>query len=179
LPQAEGDLPRAAAILAPLHPPANNAIAIEKQAYQAILERRPVSIIPRLREILAQPDPTLGYFNGELHFWLDWTQELAGDRAAAQESWQKARSELERQLKEQPGNHFLIGDLALVNMGVGDKAAAMALIERCMAVNSVEKDAIAGPRSLELVARIAPAMGEPDRAIAALQKLLSIPLAAF
>jgi TolB-like protein/Tfp pilus assembly protein PilF len=173
--QAEGDLPRASAILAPLHPAANNAIAIERQAYQAILERRPASIIPRLKEILAQPDPTLGYFNGELRFWLGWAQAVAGDRVAAQESLRKARSELEALLKEQPENHFLIGDLALVNMMMGDKAAALALAERCMTVNPVEKDALAGPRSLEIIARIAPALGEPDRAIAALEKLLSIP----
>ena len=44
-----------------------------------------------------------------------------------------------------------------------------------MAVNPMEKDAIAGPRSLEIVARIGAEMGEPDRAIAALEKLLSIP----
>jgi TolB-like protein/class 3 adenylate cyclase/Tfp pilus assembly protein PilF len=173
--QAEGDLPRASAILAPLHPAANNTIALERQTYQAILERRPGAIIPTLKEILAQPDPALGYFNGELRFWLGWAQAVAGDQAAAQESWREARGELESFLKEQPENHFLIGDLALINMGLGDKAAAFAMVERCMAVNPVEKDAIAGPRSLEIAARIAAEMGEPDRAIAALEKLLSIP----
>jgi hypothetical protein len=102
------------------------------QSTVQILERRPASIIPRLKEILAQPDPTLGYFNGELRFWLGWAQAVAGDRVAAQESLRKARSELEALLKEQPENHFLIGDLALVNMMMGDKAAALALAERCM-----------------------------------------------
>jgi TolB-like protein/Tfp pilus assembly protein PilF len=173
--QAEGDLPLAAAILTPLHPAANNTIAVERQTYQVILERRPAPIIPRLKEILAQPDPTLGYFNGELRFWLGWAQEVAGDQVAAQQNWRQARSELEPFLKEQPENHFLIGDLALINMDLGDKTAAFALAERCMAVNPVEKDAIAGPRSLEIIARVAAAMGEPDRAIAALEKLLSIP----
>jgi TolB-like protein/Tfp pilus assembly protein PilF len=173
--QVEGDLPRASAIIAPLHPPANNTIAIEKQIYQVILERRPAPIIPRLKEILAQPDVTLGYFNGELRFWLGWAQEVAGDHAAAQESWRQARDELEPLLKEQPQNHFLIGDLALVNMGLGDKAAAFAMVDRCLAVNPVDKDAIAGPRSLEIVARIAAAMGEPGRAIPAIEKLLSMP----
>src|SRR5206468_1805918 len=56
--QAEGDLPRAAALLAPLHPNADN-VALEIQVYQAILERRPAQIIPRLKEILAKPDPAL------------------------------------------------------------------------------------------------------------------------
>src|SRR5213079_245616 len=39
--QAEGDLPRASAILAPLRPGADLNQALETQVYQAILERRP------------------------------------------------------------------------------------------------------------------------------------------
>jgi TolB-like protein/Flp pilus assembly protein TadD len=173
--QAEGDLPRAAALLAPLRPAADLSQALEQQVYQAVLERRPAQIIPRLKEILAKPDPALGYFNGELRFWLGWTQEVTGDHAGAQESWRQARSELESFLKEQPENFQLIGDLALTNMGLGDKTAALALSERAIATMPIEKDAIAGPRPIEILARVAAQMKEPDRAIAALQKLLSIP----
>ena len=173
--QAEGDLPRAAALLAPLHPNADNLDALGTQVYQAILERRPAPVIPRLKEILAKPDPALGYGNGELRFFLGWAQEVAGDHAAAQRTWRQARSELEPFLKQQPENYYLIGDLALVNMGLGDKAAALALSERAMAANPIEKDLSTGPWSLEILARVAAQMKEPDRAIAALQKLLSIP----
>ncbi len=173
--QVEGDLPRASALLAPLHPNADDFAAVETQVYQALLERRPAQIIPRLKEILAKPDPALGYINGELRFWLGWAQEVAGDHAAAQESWRQARSELEPFLKEQPENSALIGDLALTNMGLGDKAAALTLAGRAIAVNPIEKDALDGSATIEILARVAARMGEPDRAIAALQKLLSIP----
>jgi tetratricopeptide (TPR) repeat protein len=173
--QAEGDLPRASALLSPLHPGADDSSALETQVYQAILERRPAQIIPRLKEILAKPDPALGYTNGEVRFWLGWAQEVAGDHAAAQESWRQARSELEPFFKEQPENYFLIGDLALINTGLGDKAAAFKLIEREMAVVPLEKDAMDGPLPIEILARVAARMGEPGRAIAALQKLLPIP----
>jgi tetratricopeptide (TPR) repeat protein len=173
--QAEGDLPRASALLAPLHPAADDTNALEEQVYQAILEHRPAQIIPRLKEILAKPDPALGYFNGELRFWLGWAQEIAGDHAAAQESWRQARSELEPFLKEQSENYSLIGDLALTNMGLGDKAAALALSERAMAANPIEKDAVEGPIPIEILARVAAQVGEPERAIVALQKLLSVP----
>jgi TolB-like protein/class 3 adenylate cyclase/Tfp pilus assembly protein PilF len=173
--QAEGDLPRASAVLAPLHPNADDTQALETQVYQAILERRPVLVIPRLMEILAKPDPALGYLNGELRFWLGWAQEVAGDHAAAQETWRQARSELEPFLKEQPENYFLIGDLALTNMGLGDKAAALALSERAMAAEPIEKDALDGPGAIEILARVTAQIGETDRAIAALQRLLSIP----
>ena len=173
--QAEGDLPRASAILAPLHPATDDSGALEIRAYQAILERRPAQIIPRLKEILAKPDPALGFYNGELRFWLGWAQEVAGDQAAAQESWQQARSELEPFLKKQSENVGLIADLTLINMGLGDKAAALALSEQAMAANPIEKDALDGPIPIEILARVSARMGEPDRAITALQKLLSIP----
>jgi tetratricopeptide (TPR) repeat protein len=173
--QAEGDLPRAAALLAPLHPPAEDPQALETQIYQAILERRPRQIISRLKELLEKPDPALGSITGELRFYLGWAQEVAGDHSAAQESWRHAHTELEPFLKEQPENFGLMGYLALVSMGLGDKAAAFKLIERAMAVIPIDKDAVAGPIPIEILARVAAQMGEPDRAIAALQKLLSIP----
>ena len=173
--QAEGDLPRASTILAPLHPNADDSIALETQAYQAILERRPELVISRLSEILATPDPALGYYNGEYRFWLGWAQEVASDHVGAQNSWRQARSELERFLIEQPENYGLIGDLALTDSGLGDKAAALSLGERAMAVIPIEKDAIDGCIAIEILARVTAQVGEPDRAIAALQKLLLIP----
>ena len=72
-------------------------------------------------------------------------------------------------------NYDLIGDLALTNMGLGDKAAALALSERGMAALPIEKDAASGGGPIEILARVAAQMGEPDRAIAALQQVLLVP----
>jgi serine/threonine-protein kinase len=44
-----------------------------------------------------------------------------------------------------------------------------------MAMRPIEKDALEGSARIETFARVAAGTGEPDRAIAALQKLLSIP----
>jgi TolB-like protein/Flp pilus assembly protein TadD len=173
--QAEGDLPRAAALLTPLHSTADDSSTLGTRIYQATLERKPARIIPRVKEELAKADPALDYHTGELRFWLGWAQDVAGDRASAQESWRQARSELEPFLKEQPDNYNLIADLALTNMGLGDKAAAFALIERAMSAMPIEKDALDGPAPIDILARVAAQMGEPDRAIAALERLLSIP----
>jgi serine/threonine protein kinase/Tfp pilus assembly protein PilF len=173
--QAEGDLPRAAALLATLRPNADDPNALETQVYQAILERQPAPIASRLKEILANPNPALGYLNGELRFWLGWAQELAGDPAAAQESWRLARSELEPLLKEQPDNYNVVGNLALINAGLGDKPAAFAWAEQATAVLPIERDATSGAIPIEILARVAAQMGEPDRAIAGLRTLLSIP----
>ena len=173
--QAQGDLPRASALLAPLHPGADDTSVLETQAYQGILERHPAHIIPRLKEILVKPDPALGNLTGELRFWLGWAQEVAGDHAAARESWRQTRNELDSFLVEQPENWNLVADLALTNMGLGDKAVALTLAERAMAVAPIEKDAVFGPAPIEILARVAGRVGEPDRALAALRKLLSIP----
>jgi serine/threonine protein kinase/Flp pilus assembly protein TadD len=173
--QAEGDLRRAATLLNPLRPTASAPFALEAQVYQTILERQPARLISRLKELLAKPDPALGYLNGELRFWLGWAQDLAGEHVAAQESWRQARSELEPFLKGQPDNYALIGDLALTNMALGDKTAALALAERAIAAVPIEKDAMDGPMSIDVLARVAAQTGESDRAIAALEKVLSIP----
>ena len=173
--QAEGDLPRASLLLAPLRLGADYANALETQVYQAILESRPASVIVQLKEILAKPDQSLGYYNGELRFWLGWAQEVAGDHAGARESWSQARSELEPLLKEQPENFVLMGDLALTNMWLGDNVAALTLAERAIAMFPVGKDALTGPRPLDILARVTSRIGDSDRSISTLEKLLSIP----
>jgi TolB-like protein/class 3 adenylate cyclase/Flp pilus assembly protein TadD len=172
---AEGDLRTASMLLTPLHLSADLTQALQTQVYLAVLERQPAPMITRLQEVLAKPDPALGYINGDLRFYLGWAQEVAGDHAGAQESWRHARSELEPFLKEQAENLGLLAGLALTYMGLGDKAAAFAFVDRCMAATPIEKDALSGIIPIEVLARVAAQMGEPDRAITALQKLLSVP----
>jgi serine/threonine protein kinase/Tfp pilus assembly protein PilF len=173
--QAQGDLPRAAALLSPLHPGVGYVNALETQVYQAILESRPAPVITQLKEILTKPDQTLGFYAGELRFWLAWAQEVAGDTAAARESWTQGRAELESFLKEQSENFILMGDLALTNVALGDNNAALALAERAVEMSPIEKDALTGPRPLEIVARVAARTGDIERSISTLEKLLSIP----
>ena len=175
--QAEGDLPRAAALMASMQPAADNTNALETQAYQAILERSHAPITSRLKELLAKSDPPLGSSKGELRFWLGWTQEVVGDHVSAQQSWQQARRELESFITQEPDNYSLLGGLALTEMSLGDKAAALAHSEQAIAAVPIEKDALDGPASIEFLARVAAGLGDADRAIAALQKLISTPYA--
>ena len=173
--QAEGDLPRAAAFLASAPSNPDDSSTLGTRIYQAILERNPAQIIPRVKEELAKAYPALDFHTGELRLWLGWAQEFAGDHADAQESWRQSRSELDSFLKEQPENWNLIEDLALIDAGLGDKTAALALLQRATAAVPIEKDALDGPVPIEILARVAAQVGEPDRAISALHKLLSIP----
>src|SRR5213596_1711302 len=173
--QAMGDLPRAAALLTPLYSRADDGGTMNTQAYQAILERRTAPIIPRLKEMLSKPDSAPGNDKGELRFWLGWAQDIAGDHAGAHDSWMQARNELESSLKEQPESYLLVGVLALTEMKLGENALAMTLADRGLSANPIEKDAMTGPLSFEVFARVTAATGDHDRSIAALKKLLSIP----
>ena len=61
-------------------------------------------------------------------------------------------------------------------MGLGDKAAAFAFVEKGDEPRSRSRRTLWTARlRLRFFARVAAQMGDPDRAIAALQKLLSIP----
>ncbi|HEY4283114.1 MAG TPA: hypothetical protein VGM62_08615 [Chthoniobacterales bacterium] len=173
--QALGNLPQAAALLEPLHPNADNLFVLEIQIYQSILQRNPGEITVRLKDLLSKPAPAPGYFTGELRFWLGWAQEIAGDKPGANETWRQARTELESFLETQPQNFALLEDLALTSMSLGDKAAAFDFAERAAHANPAERDAMYGPFSTEILARVAAHFDERDRAFSALEKLHSIP----
>src|SRR5262249_25134472 len=90
--QAQGNLGAASALLASLGPVSvADSGAWEAQVYQAILERHTAQIIPQLEKVLSEPNPALGYYTGELLFWLGWAKEVAGDRSAARETWARAK----------------------------------------------------------------------------------------
>jgi len=139
--------------------------------------RRPPrsTLFPYTTLFRSQPASASGYFVGELRFWLGWAEQVDGDRAAAKEAWQKARSELEPFLGSQPQNFALLEDLALITMMLDDKASAFDFAERAAAANPIDKDAMYGPFSIEILARVAAHFGEFDQAFSSLEKLRSIP----
>jgi TolB-like protein/Tfp pilus assembly protein PilF len=173
--QGQGDLPHAASLLAPLRPGVDDVGALETQIYQAILERNLQEIIPRVQQILANPNPAFGLLDGDLSFWLGWAQQIAGDSASAHESFLRAQRELEKHLPEQRTNYGILDDLALVYTALGDKSKALDFAERAMKANPIEKDAVRGPLPVEIFARVCARFGETDRAMTALETLLSIP----
>src|SRR5204862_7360419 len=59
--------------------------------------------------------------------------------------------------------------------GLAYNAAAIAFAYQPVANKTIKNDAVTGPVPIEVLAPVACMMGEPDRTIAALQKLLSIP----
>jgi serine/threonine protein kinase/Tfp pilus assembly protein PilF len=173
--QCEGDLARARHFLAQIQIKPDNFVGVQTQVRQSILERNPATAVTFLQQVLAHPDPTIPRGNAEFRVALGWAQKLTGDEAAARQSYLQARSELETLLKDQPDNSWIMADLALTYMGLGDKAAAFRFAEQGIAANPVQKDSLLGPGQIEALVRVAAQMGEADRAISELEKLLQIP----
>src|SRR5215471_3294982 len=97
---------------------------------------------------------------------------LSGAREARTED---GASELDAFLDSQPQNFALLEDLALTNMSLGDKAAAFEMCQRAEEASPTTTDAMYGPFAVEVVARVAAGLNEPDRALEALKKLQSVP----
>ncbi|MFN2540602.1 MAG: tetratricopeptide repeat protein, partial [Chthoniobacterales bacterium] len=173
--QVEGDLARSANILASVQISPVFELGVQTQVRQNLFERKPAAAIARLREVLAHTDPAIPRANAELRFSLGWAQKVAGDETGAHQTWTQVRGELETLLKEEPENGWIMADLALACMGLGDKKAAQEFAEQGVIANPVAKDAMLGPAQTEVLARVAAQTGEPDRAIALLEKLLETP----
>jgi len=103
----------------------------------------------------------------KLRFFLGWAQEVAATMPPPRKVGDNARSELEPLLKEQPENYYLIEISGSSIWALGDKAAAFGSRGTGHGANPIEKDRSTGLWSLEILARVAAQMGEPDRAIAA------------
>jgi hypothetical protein len=128
--QAEGDLPRASALLAPLSPAVDDTPSLETQVYQANPGAPPCKSHPSAKGNIDQGlIQRLGYLNGELRFWLGWAQEVAGDHAAAQEAGDRRAANWNLSSKNSRKIHDLIGDLALTIWVSGDKAARAGSVE--------------------------------------------------
>ena len=171
--QAEGDLPRAAQLVAGQDVKSWGSNDIVTHTSQATFERHPAQIIPQLKQLLNEHGPDLDV--EQARFWLGWAQEQSGDHAAAQQTWHEVVTKLEVSVKVEPDSTYLLDSLALTSACLGDKNAALSYARRAMELVPIEKDALSGPAELEFYARTAALTGETDQAITALQKLLSIP----
>jgi predicted Zn-dependent protease len=85
------------------------------------------------------------------------------------------RDELVKFVREQPNNVWIVASLANAYAGLGDKEAALREGERSLAILSVAEDPVTAPAIEEFLALTEAQVGEADRAIARLERLLAIP----
>jgi TolB-like protein/Tfp pilus assembly protein PilF len=100
---------------------------------------------------------------------------LAGDAASAHDDIEKARGALEARLRERPSDQSAMMQLSWVDLALNRNAEALRLAHQASELMPVEKDSLAGPASLALLAEIQARAGEPAEAVKTLRRLLSIP----
>lgn len=100
---------------------------------------------------------------------------LKGESSRARHLYADARNKLRTAIREKPDNPMLWGELALAEVGYGDKAAAIRAGTKAIQLLPVSKDAYDGPALLETLATIYAKAHEPERAVALLKQLLALP----
>jgi len=169
--QATGQLDKAQPLVAQMKPSLKDYNAISTVWYQAKLRRDPAPAI-KVLEPLARPTDS----------GFDWMfnaadvadlQALSGDNPSSQSIFRQVRDRATALAHEQPDNARYLGVLAQALSHLGEKDAALSVIDKLMALRA--GDLRNQPSSEEQRARILTLFGEKDQAIEILQRLLQTP----
>ncbi|CAN5673117.1 hypothetical protein BH20VER1_BH20VER1_06600 [soil metagenome] len=173
---AKGDLAAARSVLDRIP---SDAKKFDSRAMVLTLERRyaeAAAVVEQKRAAIAPGQPHELGFASE---WLGLLRALAGDAEGARAAYLEAKEVLERLAREQPQNIFVAGALAQTYVGLSDKKAALREAARGVAALPASQDAVFGPLAEETLARVEAQVGEHDRAIARLERLLRTPYGAY
>ena len=173
--QSEGDLPAAAEVLAKVDSDSSPEPCVMARTYQFLLERRYQDAIEFTQKLLSQPTPKRMFTSSYVRLSLAIAQDLAGEKAEAKTTYAQVVDEMEKFVREQPNNVFIVSGLASAYAGLGNKEAALREGERSLAMLSSIDDALMAPGIEEFLARTEAQVGEADRAISRLEHLLTIP----
>jgi TolB-like protein/Tfp pilus assembly protein PilF len=172
---AEGNLEQAGKLLEGVNAqtPSINAFVTKKD--QFILERHfdeAIRLIQnRLTEYRDLPDIERLF---DLFFLL-LAQQYSGDVVGARATAQQVLSPLETLCQNDPDNTTFAQVLSVTRAVLGQKDAAIKGAERAIALLPSGKDAVTGPKGEEILASIEAFVGDKNRAIPRLQRLLEIP----
>lgn len=174
--QSLGELDQADPLLQKLHPTVeNDAVGLGEICDQAKLRRSYSDTIGFLRRFLAQADSLTTPWRVYFRLRLADLERLSGDVSHANATYVQARDELEKALKEQPGNDgYWENALAQSYAGLGDRQLAMKYIQQAISLKPTSKDAWIGPTYEYTQAQIAARFGN-DLAFPILAHLLTIP----
>jgi TolB-like protein/cytochrome c-type biogenesis protein CcmH/NrfG len=172
--QAEGNLEQAGKLLAGVNAQTPSLTALLPKMNQLFLERRFDEAIRLIHSRLASPDlPEFERLFAPLFVVL--AQRYAGDMAAARASAQPMLGMLETVGKTAPDNPYIALALSEIHAALGEKEAAIKEAERATTLLPSAKDAVEGPTYEEHLASIEARFGDKNRAIATVQRLLTIP----
>ena len=110
-------------------------------------------------------------------FFLVQAKEYAGDIGGARAIAQRGLGPLETLCQKDPDNPNFAYALSVFHAVLGQKDAAIKEAERMITLLPTVKDAVAGPGYEQNLAYVEVLVGEKNRAIPRLQRLLEIPYA--
>ena len=108
-------------------------------------------------------------------FHLVLAKVYAGDTNGARATAQQLLGPLETFAQKDPDNLILVLVLPIIHAVLGQKDAAIKEAERATMLRPSGKDAVTGPWAEESLAYVEVLVGEKNRAIQRLQRLLEIP----
>jgi TolB-like protein/Tfp pilus assembly protein PilF len=131
-----------------------------------------------LQQAESLPDDQLSAFPGHLwskYFCIGFARKALQDEPGARVAFLKAKSAAEGKLKRNPDSEEAHLQLAKVLAYLGEKEAALAEAQRATELLPETKDAFGGPEIMTGVAEVYAIVGDYDRAIEILERLLSRP----
>jgi serine/threonine-protein kinase len=109
------------------------------------------------------------------HLYLAWSLQSAGETAKAAAAYTEVAARSLAALVERPDDADLHLALGFAYAGLGQKTEAVAEGERAVALMPVAEDALTGADMLAHQAELYIRVGEPDKAIALVDRVLSMP----
>ena len=171
---AQGKLDEAQRLLSDLHPDFANDSVTEILIQHWLFNRDYSKLIETLQPALT--DLGISAMGRALYREaIGFAQLRSGDKAAANKTLLHTRSDLELLRQRDANNPELVAHLGAVNAYLGEKETALEEAENAAALLPASQDAVVGPALEEDLARVEAEVGEIDRAIARVQKLLNTP----
>jgi tetratricopeptide (TPR) repeat protein len=175
--QAQGNLKEAARFLSGINWQTPNEVTFQ-MITQLRLERNYGEAIHLLQTRIAQFRYPSELEKGDDQAMLPLLQRLAGDSAGASVAAKQARDALEALSKTRPDD-LIWANLAQADAVMGEKDSALKAAEHAIMLCPSAKDRVNGPAREENLALIQTIVGENDRAISTLTRLLRTPYSSW
>src|SRR5262245_59811481 len=170
--QTNGNLQEAARFLPEINSQSSPSFVFDANINQLRLERNYGDAVRLLQARLAQfRYPSLDD-KGDDQVALALMQRLAGDTAGAKVTAEQARNTLEPLYRDQPDDWNSAALLSQAYAVMGEKDLALKVAEHAIIILPSSKDAVSGPGLEENLALIQAMLGENNRAISTLARLL-------
>jgi TolB-like protein len=177
--RVRGDLPGARAALDKIPATAKSDDVAQARVNLLVLERRYREAAHLIEQQLSQnPNESPSARGGDWQF-LGSVRSLAGDKKGARQAYLEGKTRLELRQQQEPRNYSIASWLGFCEAGLGNKQAALREGERAMSLLPASEDAVFGPVAEEYLAGIESQVGELERAIGRIERLLTTPYGAF